>query len=99
MVAVAFTIAVYGALRRAQLDPLGALFGAWLTSSLPLANVHVALAGYADLPMATYYALAALAVWQWTRSRSFSDAAIATFLAIACIAATPRAAGTIEPRS
>ena len=33
-----------------------ALVGAFLVASLPLANVHVALAGYADLPMAAYYA-------------------------------------------
>ena len=40
--------------------------GAFLVASLPLANVHVALAGYADLPMAAYYTGAALAFLRWT---------------------------------
>ena len=46
-------------LRRAAREALarrsGALAGTWLVASLPLANVHVALAGYADLPLAAYY--------------------------------------------
>jgi hypothetical protein len=53
-------------------------------SSLPLANVHVALAGYADLPMAAYYALAALAVWRWARARTLANAALALLFAVAC---------------
>lgn len=84
LVAVAFAIAVYGFLRDAGLGALGALIGAWLVSSLPLANVHVALAGYADLPMAAYYALAALGVWRWSRQRTFGNAALALLLAVAC---------------
>jgi hypothetical protein len=84
LLAVAFTFAVYGALRRAGMEPLGALIGAWLVSSLPLANVHVALAGYADLPMAAYYALAAIAVWRWTSTRTATDAVLACVLAVAC---------------
>lgn len=84
LVAVAFAIAVYGFLRSAGLGALGALVGAWLVSSLPLANVHVALAGYADLPMAAYYALAALGVWRWSQQRTFGNAALALLFAIAC---------------
>ena len=67
---LALTFAVYGALRSRDLDALPALLGAFLVASLPLANVHVALAGYADLPMAAYYTSAALALLRWTRSRS-----------------------------
>ena len=52
--AVAFGIAIYGALRRIEFGPLAALVGTWIVVSLPLADVHVALAGYADLPMAAY---------------------------------------------
>ena len=61
-----------------------ALAGAFLVASLPLANVHVALAGYADLPMAAWYTAAALALLRWTRSRDARDAALALLLAIAC---------------
>ena len=82
---VALALAIYGALRGAGVGPPGAMIGAWLASSLPLANVHVALAGYADLPMAVYYALAAIAAWRWTRSRAIGDAVLAATLAIACV--------------
>jgi len=85
LLAIAFIFAIYAVLRRAGYDPLGALVGTWLVSSLPLANVHVALAGYADLPMAAYYALAALAVWQWTEERTIANGVLACVLAIACL--------------
>jgi hypothetical protein len=85
LAAVAFALAIYGALRDAGFRPLFALVGAWLVSSLPLANVHVALAGYADLPMAMYLALAAISLWRWTATRARSDAALALLFAIACL--------------
>ena len=81
---VALAVAIYGALRMDGLDSLGATIGAWLVSSLPLANVHIALAGYADLPMAAYYALAALATWRWSLRQSMPNAIIALVFAIAC---------------
>jgi hypothetical protein len=81
---LALTIAVYGALRSRDMDALPALVGAFLVASLPLANVHVALAGYADLPMAAYYTGTALAFLRWTDSRSLGDAGFALLLAVAC---------------
>jgi hypothetical protein len=84
LLAVAFMFVVYAVLRRAGYQPLGALIGTWIVSSLPLANVHVALAGYADLPMAAYYALAAIAFWRWTDERTVANAAVACVLAAAC---------------
>jgi len=81
---LALTSAVYGALRSQDMDALPALAGAFLVASLPLANVHVALAGYADLPMAVYYTGAALAFLRWTQSHSLRDAGLALFLAVAC---------------
>ena len=85
LTAVALAIAVYGLLRASGTSAPRAMIGAWLVSTLPLANVHVALAGYADLPMAAYYALAALALWRWTLSRQWADAALALLLALACL--------------
>ena len=84
LTAVALAVAVYGALRASGIGALGATAGAWLVSSLPLANVHVALAGYADLPMAAYVTVAALATWRWSRQRTLSNAAIALLFAAAC---------------
>ena len=76
---------MYGALRMNGLDALAAT-GRRVARRrrLPLANVHVALAGYADLPMAAYYTLAALATWRWSLERSVPSAVIALLFAIAC---------------
>jgi len=82
---VALAVAIYGALRVHGFDALSATIAAWLTSSLPLANVHVALAGYADLPMAAYYTLAALATWRWSLERNLPNAVIALLFAVACL--------------
>jgi hypothetical protein len=83
-ISVALTLAVYGGLRSLEVPALGSLVGAFLVATLPLANVHVALAGYADLPMAAYYTAAALAVLRWTRLRGPRRATLAIVLAAAC---------------
>jgi hypothetical protein len=49
-----------------------------------LVNVHVALAGYADLPMGAVYTLAAMAFYRWALRRDMRDAVIGLFLASAC---------------
>lgn len=84
MLAVAFAIAVYGALRAMEFDPLWALAGTWLVASLPLANAHVALAGYADLPLAMYFCLGVLACLRWLKSRGLADGTLALLLLAAC---------------
>ena len=53
-IAVALALAVYGGLRSLRVSALAALVGTFFVASLPLANVHVALAGYADFPLAAY---------------------------------------------
>ena len=84
MLAVAFAFAVYGALRAMEFPALWALTGTWLVSSLPLANTHVALAGYADLPLAIYFCAAILACTRWLKTREPADAALALLLLAAC---------------
>ena len=81
---IALALAVYGVLRDNGMTPLGALIGAWLVASLPLVDVHVALAGYADLMMAALYALAALELYRWARRRDPRDAVFAALLALCC---------------
>ncbi|HMM58142.1 MAG TPA: hypothetical protein PKD77_11230 [Rudaea sp.] len=61
---------------------LSALYG---LGSLPLLDVHVALAGYADLWLATILGFAALAWLRWRRERAFGQLAIA----IVCAALLP----------
>jgi len=85
LTAVALALAIYGVLRASGTTAITAIIGAWLVASLPLANVHTALAGYADLPLAACYALSVLALWRWSQSRSATDAALAALLAAACI--------------
>jgi len=83
-IGVALTFVVYGGLRSLGVAALPALIGAFLVASLPLANVHVALAGYADLPLAAFYTAAALALLRWARTRDLRDAAVALLFAVAC---------------
>ena len=83
-IGVALTLLVYGALRQLEADAITALAGALLVASLPLANVHVALAGYADLPMAAYYTCAALALLRWTVTRDARDLGLSLLMALAC---------------
>src|SRR5450631_206347 len=80
----AFAFAIYGYLAREGFEPAMALVGTWLVMSLPILEVHIALAGYADLAMATYFTLAALWSLQWVRTRRWGDATVALLLLIAC---------------
>jgi hypothetical protein len=84
MLAVAFTTAIYGALRRFDFGPLAALAGAAVVATLPILDMHVALAGYADLPMAAYFTLAALALLFALERRDRGDALVALLFAAAC---------------
>ena len=81
---VSLSVAIYGVLRDEGVAPLVALVGAYFVASLPLVDVHVALAGYADLPMGAVYALAALSTYRWCLRRDPRDGVIALFLAASC---------------
>ena len=81
---ISLAAAIYGALRDEGVAALIALLGAYFVASLPLIDVHVALAGYADLPMAVVYTLAALATYRWCLQRDRLDGIVALFLAASC---------------
>jgi len=78
------TVAIYSVLRAENVAPLAALIGAYIVASLPLLDVHAALAGYADLPQAALYTLAALATYRWALRRDRLDGIVALMLAGAC---------------
>ena len=61
-----------------------AMFGTYVLLSLPFLTIHVALAGAADIFVANANGLAAMALWQWTISRQWSDAGVALVMAIVC---------------
>ena len=81
---VALIFVMYGGLRSLGASALAALVGAFLIASMPLANAHVALAGYADLPMAAYYTAAAFALLRWVRERRRVDVVATLLFAAAC---------------
>ena len=85
LTAVAFGFALYGYLRGQRMGLVGALLGTWLALSLPILDAHVALAGYADLAMATYFTLATLATLRFLRTRDAADFVPALLFAVACI--------------
>jgi hypothetical protein len=60
----------YGQWRALGVARRPALAGMYALGSLPLINVHVALAGYADLWVATVFGFAVLAWLRWLQTRS-----------------------------
>lgn len=82
--ALALALCVYGQSRSIGFHPLLAMAGAYFVASLPMVDTHTALAGYADLPLATYYSAAAIALWQWSITRERAQATLALLLAAAC---------------
>jgi len=62
---IALVLACYGQARALGASRLFATVLCYLLASLPFLNVHVALAGYADLWLAAFYALAIMAFLRW----------------------------------
>jgi uncharacterized membrane protein YiaA len=62
---IALGLGMYGQARQWGIKPTHALFWIYLLLSLPLLNVHIALAGYADLWLATGYAFTIMALLSW----------------------------------
>ena len=85
MTGVAFAFAFHGGLRQLGFAPMIALAGTAIAMSLPILNVHVALAGYADLPMAAYLTLGSLAALRSVDTRRPADIALAAILLVACV--------------
>lgn len=77
----ALALAFYAQVRRLGPGPALAALCTYLLLSLPYLDVHVALAGCADLFMAVAYGLAAMALWQWTLTRNRADAVLALIMA------------------
>ncbi|GAB3282547.1 hypothetical protein [Parahaliea aestuarii] len=81
---IALALMFYGQLRRAQLSALAALVFVYFLVSMPLLETHVALAGYADLFMGTFYAAAFMAFCRWCADRDPAQACLALLFALAC---------------
>lgn len=83
--AITLGLAFYGQARQWQVPPLFALMFTYFLLSLPILDVHVALAGYADLFMAAFYGLAAIAFFHWVRNRNFWQGSMALLFGLGCI--------------
>ncbi|MEO8302736.1 MAG: hypothetical protein ABI724_01320 [Betaproteobacteria bacterium] len=81
---VSLGIAFYAQARRLGIGALPAMFGSYVLLSLPYLTIQVALAGYADIFIAIAYGLSAMALWQWSISRQWGDAALALVMAVIC---------------
>lgn len=81
---IALGSAFYGQLRHSGTGPVIAIAFVYLLLSLPLLNIHVALAGYADLFLGAAYCGALMAFHNWVSTRQRWQAALALFFAISC---------------
>ena len=82
----ALGVAFYAQLRRLGIGVAQAMLVTYLLLSMPFVDLHVAVAGYVDIFIAATYGMAAMALWQWVRTRSGFDATLALLCALACIA-------------
>lgn len=81
---IALGLAFYGQARLWGASPLLAMIFTYFLLSLPLLDTHIALAGYADLFMATVYGLAAMAFFHWARTRDHRQGLLAFLLILSC---------------
>jgi hypothetical protein len=75
----------YGQARVAGVGALTALIFTYMLMSMPLINVHVALAGYADLFLGTCYVGALMAFHNWSQNKERWQGALALLLAGLCM--------------
>ena len=82
---IAMGSAFFGQLRVAGIGPLTAIGFTYLLLSMPLVNIHVALAGYADLFLGATYCAGLMAFHNWATTRSKSQGLLAVIFALACL--------------
>ncbi|MBK8638462.1 MAG: hypothetical protein IPN92_09310 [Chromatiaceae bacterium] len=83
-IGLALGLGFYGQARLWGTSPLTAIIFCWLLLSLPILNTQIALAGYADLWLATTLGLAFIAFLQWLRSGDRRQGLMALVLILAC---------------
>jgi len=81
---IALGTAFYGQLRVSGVGPVIAMAFGYLLLSMPLLNIHVALAGYADLFLGAAYCAGLMAGHGWAKTRQPWQAVLALFFAISC---------------
>lgn len=84
LVILSLGLAVYGHLRLSGSSILKATLACYVLLNIPFINVHTALAGYADIWLATAFGLATFALHEWKETRQWSYGILSVFFAIAC---------------
>lgn len=84
LVAAAGGMAFFGQARMAGIGPLAALVFCYFLLSMPILNLQVALAGYADVFMGIFYLAALMAFYHWSNTRFFWQGLLALLLAAGC---------------
>lgn len=79
---VALGFAFHGQLRAWGASAFMAAVATYVLLTIPFVNIHVALAGYAELHLAAMYGLAAMAFFLWARDRDPMQGWLALVLAI-----------------
>ncbi len=74
----------YAQARHAGASPLTGIFFSYLLVSMPIVNLQVALAGYADIFLGFFYLAAVMAFYHWGRNRSWWNGILACAFALAC---------------
>jgi hypothetical protein len=82
---IAMGAAFYGQLRVSGASPLIAMGFCYLLLSMPLINIHVALAGYADLFLGAAYCGGLMAFHNWVTTRWKAQGLLAIFFAASCV--------------
>src|SRR5437667_2716672 len=77
----ALVLAAYGQARTIGASPLAASIVAYLLASVPILDAHAALPGYADLPLAVTFGLAAIALFVWVVTDEPSQLVLAVLFA------------------
>ena len=85
-VIISLALAYYAQMRRAGIGIAPSILSTYALMSLPFLDLHVALAGTADLYVAAAYGMAAIALWQWALTRKRSDLVLALAMAMICTA-------------
>jgi hypothetical protein len=76
--------AFYSQLRVSGVGPVIAIVGTYLLLSMPLLNIHVALAGYADLFLGAFYCGGMMALYNWRAKSQPWQGLLAICFALSC---------------
>jgi hypothetical protein len=80
---VALALAFYGQARAWGASAFFCAVATYVLMTVPFVNTHIALAGYAELHMAAFYGLAAMAFFLWARDGDARQGWLALLLALA----------------